>query len=353
MKNKFYVLSFLLIALFGLNFTSCKNKSNSIEEKTSINEFNTLIDFLETNENYVNSKNIPANIDAVKVFESLNNNILILDIRNKESFVDGHIKGALNIMPDSLISFFDNIIEPNSFDSIIFVCDIGVRSAFVTGIFRLLGYKNVFSMKFGMSAWNMQYAEALWLKNLSSHLESELEINKNPLPQAGSFPNINTGKTTPYEILKARAQLILSDTIQKYFIDIDKVINNNYFIIKYWNENLDKLGQLKGSVRFTPKKSLHSKADLNKIPVDKPVLLYCFSGTHGSFVVAYLRILGYEAYSLKYGTNAFMYNTLLKNSPDHSFSKDQVNNFPIETSLPQIQLNQESNSTKKQIKGGC
>jgi len=353
-KHKFYFLFIGIFVSISLLFNGCKNKTSSMEVK-SASEFEVLLNVLENNGDYVNSDKFPSNIDASLVYQNIDKNFLIIDIRDEDAYNNGHIKGAFNIKPDSLMSFFENVIEPNSFDSIVMVCDIGVRSAFVTSILRLLGYNNVFSMKFGMCAWHSNYADALWLKSVSSKPENELEVADNPLPQKLSYPQINTGESVPYKILRARADTILADTIKKYFVSIDDVSKNylKYFIVKYGFENNSNLGQLKGAYQFLPKKSLNSKTDLFKLPTDKPILVYCYTGTKSSFVVAYLRILGYDAYSLKYGANGFMYNVMLKNFPDNVFTKQNVYNFPLEFSQSVPTLNQQSNPVALKVKGGC
>lgn len=353
MKNN-YLLQLLIALFFAAFLMACGSAPDTSSDVKTVDEAAVLIKYLEENGNYINSPQVPANIDAVDVYNNLTRNILIIDIRDAASFSEGHIKGALNIEPDSLLNYFEQVIEPNGFDTIVFVCDIGARSAFVTGVFRLLGYNNVYSMKFGLSAWNSRYANSLWMANLSSHLESELTIENNTLPEQTYSPVLNTGFSQPYLILRERARVILSDSLKKYFIGIDQVAGNysKYFIIKYWPEKLNHLPQLPGSYSFIPKKSLSSDASLYKIPTDKPVVVYCNSATHGSFVVAFLRLLGYEAYSLRYGTNAFMYNVVQKETPDHAFIKDFVSDFPVESSSTPV-LQQQTDAPAVKVKGGC
>lgn len=353
-KKSFFVASAVLL-IFLIFTASCGKQGNSEKIKNTTPESDLLTRFLEQNGDYINSNAAPSNIDAGTVYNNLKNNILIIDIRDAEAYGAGHIKSAVNILPDSLISYFENVVEPNSFDTIVFVCDIGSRSAFITGIFRLLGYNNTFSMKYGMCAWNSRFADVLWLKNLSSHLENTLEVTENALPEKIYTPVINTGELLPYNMLRARAQALLSDTLKKYFVGIGDIENrlSDYFIIHYAPEQAYKSGHLKGAYRFEPRMSLKRQALLSRIPTDKPVVIYCNSGTQSAFVTAYLRILGYEAFSLKYGTNSFKHNLMTKDTPEHTFSKAFVNEFPVETSLPQTGVSQQMESLPVKVKGGC
>ena len=90
-----------------------------------------------------------------------------------------------------------------------------------------------------------------------------------------------------------------------------------------------------------------------KLPTDKPLLVYCNSGLHSSFVVAFLRLLGYDAYSLKYGANGFMHDIMLKMLPEVAFTKQNVNDFPVESSTSSTSLNQKNEPLKVKVKGGC
>jgi len=345
----------IFFLLFCTLLFSCNSANKTETTQTNISEYEVLVAYLEQHGDYINSPLVPSLIEASDVYKNLENNILVIDIRDKDSFNAGHIKGAKNVLPDSLLSFFDHVIEPNSYDTIVFVCDIGVRSSFVTGIFRLLGYNNVYSLKSGMCSWHKQYADVLWLKALSSHMESELEVASNNKPEKKYQPILNTGKLKPYDILRKRVEDILSTPLKNFFISIEDFEKNpeKYFVVKYWSEKYNTLPQLKGAYQFTPRQALNSKNDLYVLPIDKPLLIYCNMGMHSSFVVAFLRILGYDAYSLKYGANGFMYNIMKENMPENTFTLQSVNNFPLETSLEIPQIEQTGEAIKVPVKGGC
>jgi rhodanese-related sulfurtransferase len=61
---------------------------------------------------------------------------------------------------------------------------------------------------------------------------------------------------------------------------------------------------------MTPKQSLKKEAQLKYLPTDKKIVVYCYSGQTSSQLVAYLQVLGYEAYSLSFGVNGFAYHAL-------------------------------------------
>ena len=51
-------------------------------------------------------------------------------------------------------------------------------------------------------------------------------------------------------------------------------------------------------------------ANLDKLPMDQPIVTICGSGQSASYVTAILQMLGYDAYTLQYGMTRWMENDL-------------------------------------------
>ena len=65
---------------------------------------------------------------------------------------------------------------------------------------------------------------------------------------------------------------------------------------------------------------------------DKPVVLYCGTGHNSGFATAYLSLFGYNASTLRYGNNRFMYDKMVNQRTALSwvpFTKEDVNNFDV------------------------
>ena len=58
-------------------------------------------------------------------------------------------------------------------------------------------------------------------------------------------------------------------------------------------------GHIPGAIQYTPKESLMLEEDLKTLPIDKQIVVYEYAGMTSAFVVAYLRVLGYDAKSIK------------------------------------------------------
>ncbi|MDD3686439.1 MAG: rhodanese-like domain-containing protein [Bacteroidales bacterium] len=349
MKKQYTILLFIL-AIF---FASCGNEKKSQVEKSD--GFDKLIEYMETNGDLVNSKDFPFFVSAPEVYNGLTKNYLVIDIRMTPDFDSGHIANSVNVRPDSLVKYFTNSINAKSFDTIVIVCNSGHASAFCATGIRYLGYDNVFPMKYGLSAWDSVIALNYRLKNISDLLIDKLDTTNTAKNPAGKFPVLMTEFSEPYDILKYRLEIVLSEKIGENFVTIDEVINNpsSYYIISYWPEDIYKNGHIPGAVNYEPKKSLKKSEFLNTLPTDKTIIVDCYGGNHSSFVIMYLRLLGYDAKNIIGGANAYMYSIISEQGmPGRFFKKDDIYNFPLVKSGQQAAATGDA-PKKPAPKGGC
>ncbi|AVR43994.1 sulfurtransferase [Christiangramia fulva] len=71
------------------------------------------------------------------------NGAVIVDVRTKQEFASGHIKGSKNIPLDSLSGNLNKLKNRNQ--SIITCCASGMRSASAKQILKSRGYQNVYN----------------------------------------------------------------------------------------------------------------------------------------------------------------------------------------------------------------
>lgn len=347
----------LLFAWFFL-FMGCSGKKADNELLPSTRETIILLRYLEENGDVVNSEQIPTMVSAEDVFENLHAaNQLVIDLRTAEEYSAGQILHSINVASADILDYFEQSIEPNSFDNIVLVCQDAMFSGYVCAILQMLGYDNVVFLRNGLCSWNMDIATKYWLGGMNSHMEGKLETTPNPKPAPGSLPAISTGKTSGYDILRARAADILNLTREDIIAQADSVLNapEKHFIINYWPKDLYEQGHITGSVQYDPKSSLHSEKDLVTLPTDKPVVVYCYSGHHSTYPVAMLRLLGYDARHIPYGVNAFIQQTMLDTQPiSRSFNESMVRNFPLSGSEQGTMSPQTEIKTKEiTVQGGC
>ena len=344
MKYKYYPL--LLLVLFSAVILSgCKNKKpevkpevvQEVKKPADIaigNETALFLKDLKENGDYVNSKMYPSLIKASIVNESLGKNILVVDIRTQKQYSEGHIKSAVNKKFEELPSYFETGIKPFQFDKIIMVSDDGQLSSYATCLLRLMGYGNVYSMRWGMSAWNNKFAQEGWLKGVSGKYEAKLETSVNERPAALRMPELGTGLSNGAEIGTARFKKLFEQGTSDVLITSDEVFSNpqKYYIINLERKDKYEDGHIPGSVRYKPEGTLGYPEEMASIPSDKPVVVYCGTGHNSGFATAYLRLLGYDAHTLKYGNNGFMHDKMIKQRTLLSwlpFTSEDVNNFEV------------------------
>ena len=337
-------LSFYFISLFiatSLLFVSCKqSKKTTVEDgktimavKTTVDEFKALSTYIEANGDFINSDQVPAMIDAEEVNTNVDNKAYkIIDIRGAELFAEGHIKNADNVATKDMLAFFEKIIIPSNYEKIAIVCKSGQSASYVTGIMRIMGYDNVYAMKYGMSSWNQSFAENFWVKNVSNDYADKIEKTANEKPAKGKYPTLNTGKRKAKDILRVRALDALNTPYKSLLVKAPTLFEApaNYHIVNYWPGAKYDKGHIPSAIQYTPKKSLRTTTDLFTLPVDKEIVTYCFTGQHAGFATAYLKILGYNAKALAYGANSFM-NGELKNREGkwYAFSAKKIHDYKV------------------------
>ena len=94
-------------------------------------------------------------ISAAQTFELLNDeSVVIADIRDPNSFANGHIPGSVHLSNSNIGEF---MIEKDYEQPIIIVCYHGISSQGAAGYLAEQGFDDVYSMDGGFEAWATQY----------------------------------------------------------------------------------------------------------------------------------------------------------------------------------------------------
>jgi rhodanese-related sulfurtransferase len=163
----------------------------------------------------------------------------------------------------------------------------------------------------------------------------QIEKEENSRPAGGKMPELNTGLTTGNEITDVRFKKVFEEGITDVLINADEVFQDpsKYFVINYERKDKYDDAHIPGSVRYKPNATLGFIEEMGTIPADKTVVVYCGTGHNSAFATAYLRLLGYDARTLRYGNNSFMYDWMKKDAAGLSwlpFTEAEVNNFEVE-----------------------
>lgn len=96
------------------------------------------------------------NITIKEMLEILktNSNVVLLDVRSSQEYIEGHIRGSINIPVYDIEKQAKNKLNKDSI--IIVYCSAGIRSKRAIQILEKLGYENLYNVEGGI--------ENLWMK---------------------------------------------------------------------------------------------------------------------------------------------------------------------------------------------
>ena len=352
------VLWFITVMAIGGTLSSCGSGKQAKDTVNLTNESEILYNYFKEIGNYINQPTTPAIMTASDFIQMMDSQkIMVIDLRDSEQYAAGHIKGAVNIKPANVQEFFRNHIDAPSFEKVVLLCNRGQLSAYVSGIMRLLGNSNTWAVRFGMSSLDSIVAKG-WDGVIGNYPVAIADTANVAFPDKGSLPSLATGGTSAYESAAIQAGKLLAEESKEFLIDYAEVMKNPeaYHIVAYVSpDHYNKSGHLPGAVRFTPKKSFDLNEELLTLPADKPIVVYCFNGHHSAQATAYLRMLGYDARSLMYGSNAFMHDFLVKNDAGtpRYWSDLQKNNVKLVSSGAPAVIGDNKKTEVKKAAGGC
>jgi phage shock protein E len=82
---------------------------------------------------------------------ALNKEIIIVDVRSKDEFQSGHIKGAIHCDVETISTLASKVLKDKDQHYFVY-CQSGYRSTVALGALKNLGYKKVDNLG-GISSW--------------------------------------------------------------------------------------------------------------------------------------------------------------------------------------------------------
>ncbi|MBN2664115.1 MAG: rhodanese-like domain-containing protein [Bacteroidales bacterium] len=313
MKVKYFIIiiPFLMLLASCGSGGSCKVTIEAGDSVITKNSY-SLLEFIDKTGNIVEKNEFPYLVKAYDLYIRLKE-YLVIDIRTPEEYAKGHIEGAYNVQRDSLLYFFEHEVSPSGYSKIAVVDDNGPVSLYVSTLLRFAGY-NAYALKYGMGAWNNKF-----VGNISSYISNKyasiVETQNTVKPHLNDIPEFNSDNILQF--IDDRVFNLIAEDMSNIIISPDVVVANpdDYFVLAYWPEETYDAGHFPGSVRYTPRFDLLPNSFLGTLPTDKRIVVYCYTGHHAASVVAYLRLVGYDAVSFMYGANSFMSVKLTNASP--------------------------------------
>ena len=215
----------------------------------------------------------------------------IVSIRSAENHAAGSIPGAINIA-------FSELTTLPKDEDILLYCDSGQVASFGAVVIGILGY-DVQNLKHGISGWTSDPAVATLQFNpekAQSDFQTETTANDG---STYSYPELdNTTSTNADAIVEAAAATVSPKFILATDLNMKIAEDEDMTIWDIRKAEYYAAGHIPGAINF----GLSSLIDnLNKLDPENPIYVYCDTGHWAAEAVALLQILGYDAYSLKFG----------------------------------------------------
>ena len=200
----------------------------------------------------------------------------------------------------------------NTTKPILVACYTGQTAGHAVVALKLSGYEAKV-LKNGMSGWRADLASP-WESN-SGPVNGITAIGSPNWVTTGTAALTTFGDPTltasgdGAAMLAARVQEMLNNGFKG--VTNTDVLNNpsNYFINNYWDQvDVDTYGNIAGAYRAKPLSI--TGGEMNNLDPSEIVVTYCWTGQTSSMVTAYLNVLGFNAQSLKFGTNGMIYTDL-------------------------------------------
>jgi rhodanese-related sulfurtransferase len=325
--KKFLFYTLLLAFVASFSFTGCKYDDECDCSGSEPQAYETLTTYLKSNSMDINNILTNANGQKFVMFPADGDlsSKYILDIRSAEAFASGHIDGAHNIAFSNILTEAANATKP-----IVVVCFTGQTACYATSLLRLYGYEDAQALKWGMSGWNPDFDS--WTANCKDLTNSTNWTSS--AASAGDFdaPSWSSNSTDGATILKERVEAVVAAGF-KTAKNTDVLANpGNYYINNYFSDaHYTGFGHVNGAVRVNPLLI----DDCSNLDPNKQVVTYCYTGQTSAVITAYLNVLGFDAYSLTFGTNGMSHSNPFWTAGDgvtnHWGFDSNPKNFPVVT----------------------
>lgn len=321
---KFLNSAIIVMVLSIFSFSSCVDPIETPE----VDHYKVMTDYMKANNMDLNKMTDTWVIDATSLNTQGTANFHIIDLRSAADFsTKGHIQGAINSTLANVLTAAQGATKP-----IVVTCYTGQNAAVAVAALRLSGFPTAKILKWGMSSWNSVFDA--WTANISNQGKGHANwstTNTIKTPVLFSLPafdktQFTAADTTGAKILAKRVSTMLGMGFKGVNAVDVLTTPSNYFLVNYWfDANVNQYGHIKGAYRLN-ETLLLGDGMKNLDPASK-VTVYCWTGQTSALVSAYLNVLGYDAYGIKFGANAMINADLQSNQ----WKASEIKNFTYVT----------------------
>ena len=102
---------------------------------------------------YRSMSNKEITYDQAKKMLTQNQNVILLDVRSKQEYEEGHLSGSVPLCLYDICKQASQVL-PNKEQTIITYCSSGSRSKEAQEMLETMGYENVYNLKGGLEEIN-------------------------------------------------------------------------------------------------------------------------------------------------------------------------------------------------------
>lgn len=288
---------------------------------------------------YVGGTKAPT-ISAQDLFDNLNdgdagNDPVVLSVRSAAHYAIGHIPGAINI-PWKEIGVSANLSGLPRDRQIAVYCYTGHTGGVATTALNAMGYDAV-NLKFGIMSWTKDpdvRASAPFSEEADGH-DFAVETAEN---SGGTYalPSPDyTASDAADEILLAAVDAYVGGTkapvisAQALFDNLnDGDTGNDPIVLSVRSTAHYALGHITGALNI-PWREIAQTDNLKKLPTDRQIAVYCYTGHTGAVATTALNMLGYDAINLKHGMMSWTQDSDVRVAGPFS-EEAAAHDFPVE-----------------------
>jgi rhodanese-related sulfurtransferase len=335
------ILTALSISIAAILIYGCLEEVIPPSFTGELNVTAEMLVYLEQQGDFANSNLTPPLVTALEVFDNLES-YLVLDLRTQDEYLMGHIENSLNITTDSLYDYIANHHD-SGYPKIVLTSKNGQASAYFASLLRLAGFFKIYTLKYGMASWNIDFADE-WLNAVGDH-DSVYTFKNDTYPknELAALPNppIDNPNVPIEEIIQSRIKKIIDEgfNFTHSYCPTLSAVGNALLICygqaKLYNApiqgTLGYFGHPVGTISYldAPDFELRSTNHLQTLPNNSEIVMYSYNGQLSACMTAYLKILGYRVKTYLFGGNALFYSRVITTPElmDYAFTSSEIMNF--------------------------
>ena len=214
--------------------------------------------------------------------------LFVLDIRQADVYAEGHVAGAINA-PWNTSALVDNLASIPMDETVYVYCYTGQTAGQTVALLKIAGY-DVKSVKYG---YNLGISKVEGFESIITTDVAEFDE-----PQGSEVDPVFAEMITDYfaNMNATYGSNVMPAADVKDVLDTE---DNSYYVVSIRQAEDYAAGHIPGAINIPFVAGMQES--FGDLPMDKTIVIYCYSGQTAGQTVAGLRVLGFDAVSLKSG----------------------------------------------------